>query len=73
MLKRRGFLKATLAASAAGAAPFNILRAGDSPNNKLNIAGVGIGRQGSGDLQTLSRSHNIIGVAESDRYARVIQ
>jgi len=38
-IKRRDFLKGTLAASAIGAAPFNILKAGPSPNSKLNIAG----------------------------------
>ena len=35
-MKRRSFLKATLATTAFGTAPFNILPAGPSPNSKLN-------------------------------------
>ena len=64
-IKRRSFLKAALAASAAGVARFNIQAAGPSPNSKLNIVGVGIGRQGSGDLRALG-GHNIIGIADPD-------
>ncbi len=64
-IKRRSFLKAALAASAAGVARFNILAAGPSPNSKLNVVGVGIGRQGSGDLRALG-GHNIIGIADPD-------
>jgi len=64
-IKRRSCLKAALAASAAGVARFNIQAAGPSPNSKLNIVGVGIGRQGSGDLRALG-GHNIIGIADPD-------
>ena len=64
-IKRRRFLKAALAASATTIAPFNILAAGTSPNSKLNVVGVGIGRQGSGDLKALG-NHNIIGIADPD-------
>ncbi len=64
-IKRRTFLKTTLAASALGVAPFNILKAGPSPNSKLNIVGVGIGRQGSSNLKALA-GHNIIGIADPD-------
>jgi len=42
-ISRRGFLKGILAASAVGAAPFTILKAGPSPNSKVHIACVGIG------------------------------
>ena len=48
-IERRSFIKTTVAASAFGVAPFNILPAGPSPNSKLNIACVGVGGQGSGD------------------------
>lgn len=37
-IKRRVFLKNAVAASAVGITPFNILKAGPSPNSKLNIA-----------------------------------
>ena len=49
-MNRRNFLKGTLAASAISVAPFNTLKAGPSPNSKLNIACVGVGRQGSGNV-----------------------
>jgi len=42
-IRRRGFLKGILAASAVGAAPFTILKAGLSPNSKVHIACVGVG------------------------------
>jgi predicted dehydrogenase len=64
-MKRRLFLKSALAASAAGVAPFNIQAAGPSPNSKLNIVGVGIGRMGANNLKSLG-SHNIIGIADPD-------
>lgn len=64
-MKRRSFLKATLATTALGTAPFNILSAGPSPNSRLNIVGVGIGAQGATDLKQIS-GHNIIGIADPD-------
>lgn len=64
-MRRRLFLKSALAASAAGVAPFNIQAAGPSPNSKLNIVGVGIGKMGSNNLKSL-RGHNIIGIADPD-------
>ncbi len=63
---RRDFLKSTLAASAVGVAPFNILKAGPSPNSKLNIAGIGIGGQGSSNLSYLTRSNNVIALCDVD-------
>ena len=57
---RRDFLKTTLAASAANLAPFNIGKAGVSPNSKLNIAGIGVGGQEiaavHGDRQTVGEA-----------------
>ena len=65
-LKRRDFLKGTLAASAIGVAPFNILKAGPSPNSKLNIACIGVGGQGSGNASYLTRSNNVIALCDVD-------
>ncbi len=65
-IKRRDFLKGALAASAVGVAPFNILKAGPSPNGKLNIAGIGIGSQGSGNASYLTRSNNVIALCDVD-------
>ena len=65
-IKRRDFLKGVLAASAVGVAPFNILKAGPSPNGKLNIAGIGIGGQGSSNASYLTRSNNVIALCDAD-------
>jgi len=65
-INRRDFLKSSLAASAIGAAPFNILKAGPSPNSKLNIACIGVGSQGSGNAEYLTRSNNVIALCDVD-------
>lgn len=66
LVKRRDFLKGVVAASAIGIAPFNILKAGPSPNGKLNIAGIGLGRQGSGNVEYLARKDNVIALCDVD-------
>ena len=65
-MKRRDVLKSILAASAVGAAPFNILAAGPSPNGKLNIACIGVGRQGTGNASALARQDNIVALCDVD-------
>lgn len=65
-IKRRSFLKGSLAASALAAAPFNILKAGPSPNSKLNIACIGVGGMGSGDASYLTRENNVIALCDVD-------
>ena len=65
-IKRRGFLKVSLAASAVGVAPFNILRAGPSPNSKLNIACIGVGGMGSSDASYFARENNVIALCDVD-------
>ncbi len=74
-VNRRNFLKGALTASAFGAAPFNILKAGSSPNSKLNIACIGVGRQGSGNANYLSGSNNIVALCDVDEawHKRCIQ
>lgn len=59
-MKRRKFIKISTVASACVAAPFNILKAGPSPNSKLNIAVIGVGNQGAGNAQALSKTDNIV-------------
>jgi len=61
--RRRDLLKGAVAAAAVGAAP-NILRGSGSPNGKLNIAGIGVGRQGSGDLYSLAKTDNVIALCD---------
>jgi len=65
-IQRREFLKSTLAASAIGVAPFNILKAGPSPNSKLNVACIGVGSQGSSNAEYLTRSNNVIALCDVD-------
>ena len=74
-LKRRDFIKRTLAASTLGAASFNILKAGPAPSSKLNIACIGVGLQGSGNTDYLTRSNNVIAMCDVDKawHARAIK
>jgi predicted dehydrogenase len=65
-IERREFLKSTLAASAIGVAPFNIVKAGPSPNSKLNIACIGVGSQGASNAEYLTRSNNVIALCDVD-------
>lgn len=67
-LTRRRFLKVASASTAAFmVVPRHVLgRSGQvSPNNKLNIAGVGIGGQGASDLSEVS-SENIVALCDVD-------
>ncbi len=65
-MKRREFLKGMAAASAVAAAPFNILKAGASPNSKLNIACIGVGMQGSSNAEYLAGTDNVIALCDVD-------
>jgi predicted dehydrogenase len=67
---RRQFLKHSAAAAGAVAASQafglpNILSA-RSPNEKLNIAGIGVGGQGTGDLRNCAATENIVALADVD-------
>src|SRR5210317_1901927 len=66
-IRRRDFLKGALAGSTMVAAPFNILKAGPSPNSKLNIACIGVGMQGSGNAEYLARKNNVIALCDVDK------
>jgi predicted dehydrogenase len=63
-IMRRTFLKNALAATGAGLAPFSILKAGSSPNSKLNIACIGVGQRGSGVAAGLAGTDNIIALCD---------
>jgi predicted dehydrogenase len=71
-LNRRQFLRgATVSAAAFMVLPGSVLglRGGTSPNEKLNIAGIGIGGQGASDLANME-SENIVALCDVDkRYA----
>jgi len=64
-VRRRDVLKGAAAVSAVGAAPF-ILKGGPSPNSKLNIACIGVGRQGAGNAATLARTDNVMALCDVD-------
>jgi len=66
-LSRRNFLRGTGAFAAITFLPSRVLgRAGNaSPNSKLNIAGIGIGGQGSWDLDQV-KSENIVALCDVD-------
>src|SRR5215472_252647 len=68
-LTRRQFLRRAAATTAA----FNLvpgavlgLRGGSSPNEKLNLAGIGIGGQGGEDLKQLE-GENIVALCDVDQ------
>jgi len=67
---RRRFLAGTTAAAAWTIIPRHVLGAPGQPsaNNKLNIAGVGIGGMGSGDVRRVP-SENIVALCDVDRHA----
>src|SRR6187402_2683530 len=67
---RREFLHQTTVAAGAAAASSvyglpNILSA-RSPNEKLNVAGIGVGGQGYGDLRNVANTENIVALADVD-------
>ncbi len=63
-MKRRAFLKSSLAAAAFTTVPSGLLKAGESPNNKLNIALIGAGGQGCWNAKLLSRTDTIIALCD---------
>ncbi|MHC4402606.1 MAG: Gfo/Idh/MocA family protein [Planctomycetota bacterium] len=66
-LRRRDLLGGAAAAAAATIIPRHVLGAPGQPsaNNKLNVAGVGVGGMGSGDVRRVP-SENIVAVCDVD-------
>jgi len=65
-LTRRDFLKSTALAGAGFWAAHRTVWAGmKSPNEKLNIAGIGVGGRGAGDISGVS-SENIVALCDVD-------
>ena len=68
MIGRRRFLKATGAAAAAAftIVPRHVLGQGQTPpSEKLNIAGIGVGGQGAGDLKEMA-TENVVALVDVD-------
>lgn len=66
---RRHFLKT--AASATGAfmmVPRHVIAGGASPapSERLNIAGIGVGGMGAGDIATVAPEHNVVALCDVD-------
>ncbi|MHC4177666.1 MAG: gfo/Idh/MocA family oxidoreductase, partial [Planctomycetota bacterium] len=69
-IPRRRFLSGAAAAAAVAIIPRHVLGAPGQPsaNNKLNIAGVGVGGMGSGDIRNVP-GENIVALCDVDRGA----
>ena len=68
-LTRRNFLRAASASVAAlTVVPRHVLAASGtvSPNEKLNIAGIGVGGQGAGDVGAVAAGNNIVALCDVD-------
>ena len=67
-LNRRQFLAGTAAAAAFTIVPRHVLGgpAGNAPSNKLNIASVGVGGMGSGDIRNVP-SENVVAICDVER------
>jgi len=67
-MNRRGFLGRTAAMAAFTVVPRHVLGGPGhvAPSEKLNIAGIGVGGQGAGDIANVS-SENIVALCDVDR------
>jgi len=66
-VRRREFVSSVAAAASLSIVPRHVLGAGDqpAPSQKLNIAGIGVGGMGRGDLEAVS-SENIVALCDVD-------
>ncbi|MCX5645622.1 MAG: Gfo/Idh/MocA family oxidoreductase [Phycisphaerae bacterium] len=67
-ISRRGFVKTAVTVAAFTVVPRHVLGGAGNvpPSEKLNIAGIGVGGQGAGDIQNVS-SENIVALCDVDR------
>ena len=72
---RRQFLKSSAAVAAFTIVPRHVLGQGQTPpSEKLNIAGIGAGGMGGGDINAVSNGNNIVALCDVDlRRASTIQ
>ncbi|MDR1491628.1 MAG: Gfo/Idh/MocA family oxidoreductase [Planctomycetaceae bacterium] len=66
---RRDFMKTSAGVTALGfwVAAGNTVKAADSPNEKLGVAGIGVGGKGSGDIANAARWGTIVGLCDVDK------
>jgi len=65
-MTRRGFLHTSSAAAAFAVTVLPGRMRGESPNEKLNIAGVGVGGKGKGDIASTSKGQNVVALCDVD-------
>jgi predicted dehydrogenase len=67
-LRRREFLAATGAVAAAAIVPRHaVAKSGETPpSEKLNIAGIGVGSMGRGDVGAVAEGNNIVALCDVD-------
>ena len=63
---RRDFLRHTSATAAAATLAGPALAAVKSPNEKVNLAGIGVGGKGWGDISETSEGHNVVAFCDVD-------
>ncbi len=70
-ISRRQALAAGAAAAAFSIVPRHVLGGPgqNPPSEKLNVAGIGIGGMGSGDIRSAGSAHNIVALCDPDRRA----
>lgn len=70
-ISRRQALAAGAAAAAFTIVPRHVLGGPGQtpPSEKMNVAGVGIGGMGSGDIRSVGGSHNIVALCDPDQRA----
>jgi predicted dehydrogenase len=70
-VNRRSAMAAGAAAASVTIVPRHVLGHADQkpPSEKLNIAGVGVGGMGSGDLKNVAAENNIVALCDADRRA----
>ncbi len=68
-MNRRDFIRMTaMSATIAGVtSPFNILKAGVSPNNVLNVASIGLGKQGALRVNQVRKEGNVVALCDCDQ------
>ncbi len=64
-MSRRKFVKTTASAAAFSIVPASVLGK-NAPSNKLNIAAIGVGGQGGGNLRKLPQTENIAALCDVD-------
>ncbi|MBL9125995.1 MAG: Gfo/Idh/MocA family oxidoreductase [Verrucomicrobiales bacterium] len=67
-LGRRQFLKSAAAAGGVMILPRHLIAgSGETPpSERLNIAGIGVGGMGAGDINAVSKGNNIVALADAD-------